>query len=74
MKSILLALFITSGSLMQSTYTKLAQEIYICNSNKAVAYHSDINCCGLQRCTHGIEKVSLKEAQERGLRACKICY
>ncbi len=48
-------------------------QVLICNSSSSYAYHS-YKCSGLSRCTHGISKISLAEAQEMGRKACKICY
>lgn len=48
--------------------------VYICNSKSAYAYHADAYCRGLNRCRHGISKVSASDAVNNGYRACKICY
>jgi hypothetical protein len=50
-----------------------SQEVYICLSSGAVAYHSHY-CGGLKKCKQKIVKVSLSEAKSRGYRACKTCY
>lgn len=48
--------------------------VYICNSSTAYVYHSTPNCKGLNRCTHGVIKVSLYDATHSyGRRACKLC-
>ena len=48
--------------------------VFICVSGRAYAYHSTLECRGLQRCTHQIMKTSLYEAVNKyGYRACKIC-
>lgn len=48
--------------------------VFICVSGRAYAYHSTLECRGLQRCTHQIIKISLYEAVNKyGYRACKIC-
>jgi hypothetical protein len=49
-------------------------KVYICDSPNAVAYHSDKYCRGLQKCTHQVLEVTLKEAENKNLRPCKICY
>ena len=49
-------------------------QVYICNSKHAKAYHSRANCRGLNRCKYAPEKVSISDAEDRGLRPCKICY
>lgn len=48
-------------------------EVYICVSNTAEVYHSDRDCWGLNKCTHDIKKVTLKEAVYKYKRRyCKI--
>jgi len=49
-------------------------KVYVCDSPKAVAYHSRENCRGLQKCTHDIIAMSVAAAKDRGLRTCQICY
>ncbi|WEK35625.1 MAG: hypothetical protein P0Y53_24330 [Candidatus Pseudobacter hemicellulosilyticus] len=51
-----------------------AATVYICKSPSAVAYHSDGDCRGLNRCTHTIVRVSKESAVEYGYRACGYCY
>ncbi len=55
---------------------EIRQEItvYICVSKNAVAYHSNQNCRGLNKCTHEIKNVNISKAKDMGYRACKICY
>ena len=48
--------------------------VYICESKSAYAYHPDRGCSGLNRCTHNIIVISIKEAKQRGYRACQKCY
>lgn len=75
----LLTLILISGHNIskanQSLVTfQIQDSVYICNSSGAYAYHIRINCSGLQRCTHGIIKVSKKDAINIYRRsACKIC-
>lgn len=48
--------------------------VYICKSSTAYVYHSSTECKGLNKCTHPIIKVELKEAtQKYRRRACKLC-
>lgn len=48
--------------------------VYICNSSTAYAYHSSDHCRGLNRCSHGVIKVSLNDAIKKYHRQpCKIC-
>lgn len=49
-------------------------KVYICVSKNAKRYHCDRDCRGLQSCKHEIRIVTIKEAQERGLTPCKVCY
>lgn len=48
-------------------------EVLICVSSGATKYHSH-ECQGLKRCKNTIEKVSIKEAIQRGYEACGYCY
>ena len=52
------------------------EEVYICVSKNAVAYHKSKNQCrGLGKCTHDIIKVTKEDAiRKYKYRACKICY
>jgi len=52
MRKLLLALslFVFTSSF---TINKKGDNVYICNSTTAVAYHSSESCSGLNRCTHG---------------------
>jgi hypothetical protein len=48
--------------------------VYICDSRGAYAYHSSKDCRGLNRCSHGILKVTLANAVKIYHRKpCKIC-
>lgn len=52
-----------------------ADSVILCNSGTAYAYHSRSNCSGLNRCTHGLIKVSLNDAVKKyGRRACERCW
>jgi hypothetical protein len=63
-----------SNSKLATTFP-IENSVYICNSSGAYAYHSSTNCSGLNRCTHTIIKVSVKDAVEKyRRRACKLCY
>jgi ureidoglycolate hydrolase len=50
------------------------EKVYVCKSSTSVAYHNNINCYGLKKCTHQIISVTIDEAKNMGKRACKICY
>jgi hypothetical protein len=64
----------------QSYYAQLeaAQEennVYLCDSNTAKAYYNNQNCRELRRCTHGVMKVTKKEAEgDYGRVPCQVCY
>lgn len=47
-----------------------AAEVWICKSSGATRYHYNEGCGGLKRCTHIVEKTSVKEAEAVGLTAC----
>lgn len=52
-----------------------AATVYVCDSSGSVAYHSDKNCSGLNRCTHKIIAVTETEAiKTYGKRKCRKCY
>ena len=65
-----LLIFLLSITLYSSAGTKA----FICDSPQAVAYHSSKNCRGLQKCAHQVLEVYEREALDKGLRGCKICY
>ena len=56
-----------------AVHAKAQTYVYVCNSSRAYAYHIDPNCSGLNRCTHGISKITLEEAQQMGRTPCRIC-
>jgi hypothetical protein len=47
--------------------------VMICKSSTAHAYHIR-NCKGLRSCTHEIETITLKEAEDMGRTPCGYCY
>lgn len=67
MKTILIAL-LTLALLSGET------KVYICDSPGSVAYHAYRKCRGLQKCSHQILEVTVKDAISKNLRPCKICY
>jgi len=55
--------------------TPQKEYVYICLSERAYAYHSDYNCRGLQKCTHGIIRTTKDSAiNYYHRRPCKFCY
>ena len=73
-----IAYAVTTPSCTQSPAAKeigKTDSVWICNSTTAYAYHSSSSCRGLNRCTHGIVKVSASDAVNKmGRVPCKICY
>lgn len=63
-----LAIFCTSQVFSQSD-----SKVLICISKTATAYH-DHYCTGLNKCTHSIGEVTIKEAKELGRTPCGFCY
>lgn len=56
-------------------HIKKETNVWICNSEKSVAYHSKKDCRGLNNCKHEIKEVTKTDAMNvYGRRACKICY
>ena len=78
MKRALLLLTLVLGGMFVGTANQDAprqeEKVYICVSKNAKRYHCDRDCRGLQNCKHEIRIVTIKEAQERGLTPCKVCY
>lgn len=64
----------------QSYFAQLAPDrqeatVYISDSKTAKACHKDQNCRGLHKCTHAIEKLTRKPAeQEYGPVKCRLSY
>lgn len=50
-----------------------AEQVYICLSKRAYAYHA-YRCRGLNRCKAGTSTVSVSKAHSMGYVPCKICY
>ena len=47
--------------------------VYVCNNGKTFVFHSSTSCSALNRCTHGVLKMTENEARKNGLRQCKKC-
>lgn len=69
MKSLLLTLVV--GFLISATTPPHASNVYICNGKYSKKYHLSENCSGLSNCSTKIEKVTLKEAKDKGRTLCK---
>jgi hypothetical protein len=53
----------------------LNEQVYICMSSTAYAYHKNRNCRGLRSCTHQVEPMTEKEAISQYRRKrCGYCY
>lgn len=68
MKKILLItsiFFLTISFISKDTY------VYICKGEGSKKYHLIENCRGLKPCTHKIDKVTLKKAENIGRTLCK---
>lgn len=50
------------------------EDVYICTSEKAKAYHCDVTCSGLNRCSEALEVMSEQKAKRMGRHACRACY
>jgi hypothetical protein len=48
--------------------------VYVCGGGSAYAYHNSNNCNGLNRCSHGVNAVTVAEAEGMGRLPCKKCY
>ncbi|UPT71033.1 MAG: hypothetical protein M0D53_01045 [Flavobacterium sp. JAD_PAG50586_2] len=64
-KAALLFIFITLTS-----FVKIVDNVYICDSKGAKKYHLIETCRGLNACKHEVVKVTLKEAKAKGLDLC----
>lgn len=75
LKPILLVLILTSIFSFRSdentTNTGPNDQVWICNSEGAYAYHYNKNCRGFSNCKHDIIQVSLAEAIKKGKK--KLC-
>lgn len=56
-------------------FAPVTEKVYVCDSKASVAYHSDRDCRGLNKCKHEIIFVAKQDAiNTYSKRACKICY
>jgi hypothetical protein len=62
MKTLLLSL--VAGFLLS------ASTVYICIGPKSTKYHLKEDCRGLKNCSTKVEKVTLKDAQDKGRTLC----
>jgi hypothetical protein len=61
---------------LRSTATQptASPKVYVCGGGSAYAYHSGEGYAGLNRCSHGVNAVTVAEAEGMGRRPCKKCY
>ena len=64
---VVLVQFSCSGS------TREGEEVLVCLSEDAYAYHSS-ECMGFNQCDSDSEWISLEEAKEEGRTPCGFCY
>ena len=70
MKSLLLS-FIVSVMLSTSS-SPTTDTVYICNGPQSTRYHLKENCSGLNRCSTEVQKVTIKQAKDKGRTLCKL--
>ena len=68
----IIPLFIVSLVSMISCSSNEVSEtyVYICKSSNSYTYHYSPNCRGLRRCSTDLEKLTVKEAVEKGRKLC----
>lgn len=49
-------------------------QVFVCMNGSTSVYHVSEKCGALNRCSHKIKKMSVPEAKEKGLRACRVCH
>lgn len=67
------AIPVFSKSYSNTNFIKNEDNVLICISASAYAYHTHY-CSGLKRCTHEVAEVTVDEAKSKGYKACNICY
>lgn len=64
-----------SGTAGEKAHAAGEQKVFVVMSGNAYAYHKTRTCSAVQRATHPVKEVTLKEAQEKMHRKpCGICY
>jgi len=56
--------------LILSSFDTVETSVYICGSTGAKKYHYKETCRGLNSCSRGVVKTSVKQAQNLGLTLC----
>ena len=72
MKNLLL-LFVILATQTSNVFAQSDNKVLICISSTAKAYHSH-RCMGLNKCTHSVGEVTIKEAKDLGRTPCGFCY
>ena len=67
MKTLLLSFI--AGFLMSAS-TSVSNDVYICNGKYSKKYHLKEDCRGLNNCSTKVEKVTLKDAKDKGRTLC----
>ena len=49
-------------------------KVWVCSGGSSTTYHSRKDCRGLRRCSRSVVQMSAVSAEEKGKRACKLCY
>ena len=49
-------------------------KVWVCSGGSSTTYHSRKDCKGLRRCSRSVVQMSAVSAEEKGKRACKLCY
>ena len=60
-----------TSALLSLLSSSSESNVFICDSENAVAYHYKKDCRGIKPCQEDILQVTTKEAQGRKLRLCK---
>ncbi len=76
MKLLLLyGLFLMPYNFHELRIKPIEANVYVCDSENSVAYHSKKTCGGLNKCTHDRIEVTVAIAKSKyKKRACKLCY
>ena len=59
------------GSFMETNSENLP--VFVCISNDAYAYHTNLKCEGLGNCEKEVAKTNIKEAKKFKYQICEIC-
>ncbi|KOS05039.1 hypothetical protein AM493_02560 [Flavobacterium akiainvivens] len=68
MKTLLLSL--VAGFILTASTPPSTDYVYICNGKYSKKYHLKEDCRGLNNCSTKVEKVTLKDAKDKGRTLC----